>query len=110
MAIIETLTTNQVAQALYNDDNANWSYTGAQALASYLDTLADDLGDMELDVVAIRCEYSEYSLEEVIDQYPDVFQDLDEDEKEDVKAVIDALIDHTIAIKVDADTVIIQDF
>tara|TARA_R110000868_G_scaffold181762_2_gene422708 strand:- start:1308 stop:1682 length:375 start_codon:yes stop_codon:yes gene_type:complete len=57
-----TLNTYDIANALMQDDNANWSYNGAKALAEYLDELEQDLGEeLELDVVAIRCDYSEYS-------------------------------------------------
>ena len=57
----QTLTTYQIADALKADENANWSYAGSLALAEYLEQLEEDLGEeMELDVVAIRCDYSEY--------------------------------------------------
>lgn len=45
------ITPNQAAHILMKDNC--WSYNGALALCEYL-------GDMELDVVAIRCEFSEY--------------------------------------------------
>lgn len=57
-----TLNTYQIADALKADDNANWSHAGAMALAEYLEELEADTGEgMELDVVAIRCDYSEYA-------------------------------------------------
>ena len=44
------------------DDNANWSRSGAYALADYLQELEDSTGEeMGLDVVAIRCDFSEFS-------------------------------------------------
>ena len=56
-----TLTVNQIADHLRNDTNAAWTYEGARALAEFLDDLDADTGeDTELDVVAIRCEFSEY--------------------------------------------------
>ncbi len=43
------------------DDNANWSFNGAQALVEYLEAIEEDTGeDIEFDLVAIRCDYSEY--------------------------------------------------
>lgn len=57
-----TLTTFQIADALNSDDNANWSHAGALALAGYLEEIEADTGEeMELDTVAIRCDFSEYS-------------------------------------------------
>ena len=58
----ETLNTHQVANALFKDENAAWTYAGALALAEYLEQFEDDTGEeMELDVVAIRCDFSEYA-------------------------------------------------
>lgn len=55
-----TLSTYQIADALKTDENANWSWNGAKALAEYLEQLEEDTGEeMELDVCAIRCEFSE---------------------------------------------------
>ena len=57
-----TLTENEVAHRLKNDTNAAWSYAGAQALAEYLIELDEQTGeDSELDVVAIRCDFSEHT-------------------------------------------------
>ena len=57
-----TLNTYDIANALMQDSNANWSYNGAKALAEYLEELEESIGEeLELDVVAIRCDYSEYS-------------------------------------------------
>ena len=58
----ETLTTNEIAHRLYQDKNAGWTWAGAQALAEYLESYEEDAGtELELDIVAIRCDYSEYS-------------------------------------------------
>jgi len=56
-----TLTTHAVANELHSDKNAAWSWAGACALANYLEELEESTGEeMELDVVAIRCDYSEH--------------------------------------------------
>jgi len=66
-----TLSTSQVADALRADQYARWSYYGAQALAEYLEQYEEDGGtEIELDVIALRCEYSEYaSALEAMEQY-----------------------------------------
>jgi hypothetical protein len=67
----KTLTTSDIAHALKSDGNASWSWNGARALAEYLEELEQDLGEeTELDIVAIRCDFSEYgSLEEWVGYY-----------------------------------------
>jgi len=61
-----TLNTSDIAHALKSDKNAAWSWNGAKALAEYLEQLEEDTGEeMEMDVCAISCDFSEYaSLEE----------------------------------------------
>ena len=56
-----TLTTYQIAGYLMQDTNAKWSRAGAYALADFLQEMETDTGEeMDLDVVAIRCDYAEY--------------------------------------------------
>lgn len=66
-----TLSTWDIANALKSDENANWSHAGAQALAEYLEQYEEDSGEeIELDVVAIRCDFSEFaSLQDWIAEY-----------------------------------------
>ncbi len=66
-----TLTTYEIADYLHADKFAGWTRPGAFALAEYLENLEQDLGEeMELDVVAIRCDFNEYtSLEEWAELY-----------------------------------------
>jgi hypothetical protein len=57
----KTLTTREVANELLYDKNAGWSRFGALALAEYLADIEQEIcEEMELDVVAIRCDYSEH--------------------------------------------------
>ena len=68
----KTLNTEEIARALHRDDNANWSWNGARALAEYLEQLEEDTGEeLELDVCAIRCDFSEY--ESLLDWATDYF-------------------------------------
>jgi hypothetical protein len=56
------LTTYDIANELLQDNNASWSRPGAFALAEYLEQYEEETGEeMEMDVVAIRCDFSEYS-------------------------------------------------
>ena len=59
--MIITLSTYDIADRLLRDSNANWTRSGALALAEYLQELEDSTGEtIELDVVAIRCDWTEY--------------------------------------------------
>ena len=57
-----TLNTYEAADLLLNDENANWTPAGSLAMVRYLEDLEEDLGEeIDLDVVAIRCDYSEFA-------------------------------------------------
>jgi hypothetical protein len=83
----------------YNRAN-NFSYEGLGALFDWLDELAADTGTpYELDVIALCCEFTEYSdLAEIQETYSST--DIDS---------IDDLRDHTSVIEFDGG-LIIQDF
>ena len=56
------LSTSQAIDILLNDEYANWSRGAALALIEYYEALEDDLGaTIDLDPVAIRCDWTEYS-------------------------------------------------
>jgi len=87
-----------------------FSYDGKKALFEYLEEYEDCIGEqIELDVVALCCEYSEYeSAIECARDYPfDIDEDLDEDEQEE--AALEYLRDHTSVIEFDTG-IIIQSF
>ena len=69
--IIETMTIEQVAHALYQDEFANWTYEGAYALADYMDTLSAELGeDIKFNRIEWRGDFNEFSsLDDYIEQY-----------------------------------------
>jgi hypothetical protein len=56
-----------------------FSYEGLIALFDYLEMLEDDIGEpIELDVIAICCEYTEYeNLKEFQDDYGDEYETLE---------------------------------
>jgi hypothetical protein len=66
-----TLSTSDIARALKSDENAAWSWNGAKALAEYLEQLEEETGEeMEMDVCAIRCDFSEStSLQDWLKEY-----------------------------------------
>ena len=76
----------------------NFSRQGREALFDYLEMLEEDIGsEMELDVIAICCEYSEYeNFEELQNNYN--VEDMEELEQ------------NTTVIKIDDESFIIQDY
>lgn len=78
MAIKTTVSKNVFMDSL----RTNFSWDGALALYEYYDQLSDDLGeDIEFDPVAIRCEWSEYTLNEYNQEFGLELEDIDELEK-----------------------------
>jgi hypothetical protein len=67
----KTLNTYDIANELLADSHAAWTLAGACALAEYLEEYEESTGEeLELDVVAIRCDYSEYtSLQDWASEY-----------------------------------------
>ena len=78
----------------------NFSTSGLIALYEYLTMLGDDLGQpIELDVIALCCEYAEYdNLEEFQADYGDEYETI-----EDIQSA-------TSVIMIDDDSFIIQQF
>jgi hypothetical protein len=64
------MTVDQMARDLIDNDNASWTRLGAYALAEYLDELSEDIGEpIEWDPVGVRCDFSEYTLKELLDSF-----------------------------------------
>ena len=89
----KTLTTYDIAHELLQDENAAWTRAGAFALAEHLEEYEDSTGEtLELDVVAIRCDFSEYvSLEDWAVDYgleEDSLDDAHEEREDNIRAFI----------------------
>ena len=88
------------------DRNENFSYAGKRVLFQYLESLSEDTGsDIELDVIALCCEYYENDIDTIISEYrididTDDFDGMNEDEIEESKTdqVRDYLNDNTIIV------------
>lgn len=114
----ETLGTLDAARRLYEDEYADWSYAGARALVEYLEALEDEIGEeIEFDVVALRCEYTEYgSAEEAVeacnsDDYDDLKEQSDGDAVDLKELCMEYLRDCTTVILIPGSNgIIIQDY
>ena len=88
-----------LASANYSD---NFSYNGLTALYDYFEELEAGIDQtIEFDLIAIACEYSELTIDELRDNYS-IDKDID---------VIEYLQENTIVIEIeDSDRVIIEDY
>ena len=78
----------------------NFSFKGLVALYEYIEMLVDDLGqEIELDVIALCCEYAEY----------DNLEEFQADYSEDYQTIGDIESDTTV-IMIDDDSFIIRQF
>jgi hypothetical protein len=88
------------------DRNENFSYAGKRVLFDYLESLSEDTGsDIELDVIALCCEYYENDIDTIIsecgiDVDTDGFDELQEDAQEESKTaqVREYLNENTIVV------------
>jgi hypothetical protein len=75
----------------------NFSYEGLQRLFEYFEQYEDDTGEqIEFDPIAICCEYSEMTMEEIFDSYPEVLDliDMDNPRESTYSIVVDYLNDN----------------
>lgn len=102
-----TISTSEAAHMLLEDENANWSYSGAYALAEYLEECEEDCGvELEFDCVAIRCDWTEFSSAlEAASEY-DFEPDEDDDEEAKEAAALEWLRDRTSVIEFDGGVIV----
>ena len=104
----------EVATELLKDEHANWSPYGALALAEYLEEYEESTGEeLELDVVMIRCDFSEYkSLKEWQVEFTNGNSDLDQslaeakndDERDDL--IIEYIEEHGTLLRFDGGIIV----
>jgi len=87
-----------------------FSYDGKKVLFDYLEAYEDDTGEkVELNVIALCCEYEESSVTDIAANYDIDIKRLDEDEALDT--VLEYLNDNTQVVgAVGTDTILFQSF
>lgn len=81
----------------------NFSSDGLEILYEYLTSYEESVGEeLELDVIAFCCEYSEYDLEEVNHTFDKEFEDMEE--------ASNWLNNQTMVCGYNDDVIVIQDF
>ena len=82
----------------------NFSYEARDLLFDYFESIESDTNEeIELDVIAICCEYAEDSLEDVISNYSIDVSELEDDEASQILLVTDYLNDNTSLVGVTSD-------
>ena len=100
----------QAFRAIRPDD---FSSFGLEALFSYLEEIEEDRGsEMELDVIAICCDFIEYeNVEEYLKEHNTDIDRSDYDNDEDwIEAIKEDIQDNTSFIDIDGESFIIQDY
>lgn len=83
--IKQTVSESHFIDTLMSDEYASWTYGAAQALFEYYEQLSEDIGeDIELDRVAIRCEWSQHpsAWEAMLQYQPDDMPTIDDEPDE----------------------------
>jgi len=67
----QTINFSQFCDAFVSmNRNSNFTYEGKQVLFDYLERYEEDTGEqIELDIIALCCEYHELSIDDVLDSY-----------------------------------------
>lgn len=102
-----TLNTYDIAHRLMQDDNAKWTRSGAYALADFLQEMETDTGEeLEFDIVAIHCDFSEYST--AVEAAGEYGWSADETEYDDANeaAALSWLHDRTFVVTFDGGVII----
>lgn len=109
-----TVHLNDFIQAFEDFDRAGqFSYEGKMALHEYLEQLSDDMGgDIELDVIALCCEYSEHETAIECAESYFTYESIPEGTlEENEEQALEYLESNTTVIKVgDTGRIIIQNF
>lgn len=87
----------------------SFGYNGLRIIFDYLEDYEDQTGEeIELDVIAICCDYNMMDIEDIVKEYRIDVTDVDEDDVEEY--VLDYLNEHTMVIGQCVDGVVFQCF
>ena len=76
-----------------------FSSEGFEVLFDYLENLSEDTGEpIELDVVALCCEYYESSIQELIDIYHIDLSEVDEDDPDSIIEVVREYLENNTSV------------
>ena len=94
----QTITLHTFRDAFYKmGRKEQFSYDGLEILFDYIEDVEQDTGEeMELDVVALCCDYAESTIDDLIREYDIDISDCDPDDDEAIEeTVLEYMNDHT---------------
>lgn len=107
----QTVDYNSFRQAFADYDRLRNFPRGLRALFDYLEDYKNDTGEeMELDVIALCCDFTEYDIEELPREFAHLIGDEPDDQPKDIEEWAELLADYTTVIPVDDETLIVQAF
>lgn len=81
------------------DRNESFSYEGKRVLFDHLENMSEETSkDIELDVIAICCDYNEDTIEDIINNHSIDVSEADGDEDEQTEIVREYLNEHTFIV------------
>lgn len=106
----QSVTFNDFCDAFHAFDRYDsFGYDGLRVIFDYLESYEQDTGEeIELDVIAICCDYNMMTVEDIIKEYRIDVSDVDADDLEEY--VLDYLNDQTMVLGQCADGVVFQCF
>lgn len=111
MAIVQTLTKSDFVQAFKQSSRKDqFSYEALEAIFEYLEDYSNETGvNVELDIVAICCDFAESSLSELATSYDIDLEGLEGGDR--LEAVISYMENHTTVVgMVDDETMVYIQF
>lgn len=98
MAIVQTVNLYQFREAFRSYKRENFSYEGLEVLFNYLEEYSDSTGEpVELDVIALCCDYEESSIEEIISYHSIDVSDAEGDEEE-VECIVEGYLQDNTSV------------
>ena len=99
MAIVQNINLYQFRDAFRNmNRGSTFSCEGLGVLFDYLENYSDETGEpVELDVIALCCDYAESSIDELIEQYGIDVSDADGDEDE-IKSIVEEFLQQNTSV------------
>ena len=106
----QSVTFNDFCDAFHAYDRYDsFGYDGLRVIFDYLESYEQDTGEeIELDVIAICCDYNMMAVEDIVKEYRIDVSDVDADDVEEY--ILDYLNDKTMVLGQCADGVVFQCF
>lgn len=96
MGLIRTITAQDLKDAMKECGRDYYSIESCEKIVEYYEEFTES-NSIELDPIAIACEWNEEHLDYILEQY-DYIDDFDDIDKTDINEVVDVLNNYTYAV------------